>query len=193
MAGQPNAPRRRRQAVLQPWFLLLSACSSHPPLPTVASVDLQRFMGSWYVVAHIPASSEVRAHNAIENYRLEGDGTIATTYAFRDGGFDGPITVMEPSAIVRNRKTNAEWGMRFFWPFRLEYLITYLDADYDTTIVARTSRDYAWIMARRPDLSEARLQELIEELRRQGYDPTKVRRVPHSWPDAQHPLTATGK
>jgi apolipoprotein D and lipocalin family protein len=168
--------------------LWLSACSSHPPLPTVDAVDLPRFMGAWYVVAHIPASSEAAAHNAVESYRLKPDGTIATTYAFRHGGFDGPVEVMQPSAVVRDTETNATWGMRFSWPFRFEYLITWLDPDYETTIIGRTSRDYAWIMARRPDLPEARLQELIVELGRQGYDVSAVRRVPHRWPDPGHPL-----
>jgi apolipoprotein D and lipocalin family protein len=168
--------------------LWLCACSSYPPLPTVDSVDLEHFMGRWYVVAHIPASSEQEAHNAIESYRLESDGTIATTYAFRDGGFEAPFEVMEPSAVVRDTKSNATWGMRFVWPFRFEYLITWLDPDYQTTIIARSARDYAWIMARQPDLPEARLQQLIAELASQGYDVGAVRRVPHRWPDPQHPL-----
>ena len=33
----------------------LSACSSqHPPMKTVDYVDLNRFMGDWYVIAAIP-------------------------------------------------------------------------------------------------------------------------------------------
>lgn len=168
----------------------LFCCSSGPPLPTVAHVDLPRFMGDWYVVAHIPASSEARAFNAVESYRLAEDGTIATTYAFRDGGFDGPIEVMKPSAVVRDSSTNATWGMRFFWPLRFEYLITYLDADYRVTIVGRTARDYAWIMARTPELTEAEHAALAAELQRQGYDIGKLRRVPQRWPDPQHPSFA---
>jgi apolipoprotein D and lipocalin family protein len=168
----------------------LAACHGQPPLPTVPRVDLPRFLGDWYVIAHIPASSEANAHNAVESYAAGPDGTIATTYAFRDGGFDGPFEVMRPNAIVRDRATNATWGMQFFWPIRFEYLITYLDADYETTIVARTARDYAWIMARTPELPEAELQHLVETLRRQGYDMTKLRRVPQRWPDPAHPSFA---
>lgn len=168
----------------------LVGCRSQPPLPTVPHVDLSRFLGDWYVIAHIPASSEANAHNAIESYAVGQDGTIATTYAFRDGGFDGPFVVLRPNAVVHDRQSNATWGMQFFWPLRFEYLITFLDADYRTTIVARTARDYAWIMARTPELSEAEHQALAAELQRQGYDQTKLRRVPQRWPDPEHPTFA---
>jgi apolipoprotein D and lipocalin family protein len=169
---------------------LVSGCASYPPLPTVDSVELPRFMGDWYVIAHIPASSEADAFNGVETYRLEEDGTIATTYAFRRGAFDGPIEVMEPNGVVYDTETNATWGMQFFWPFRFEYLITYLDEEYSTTIIGRTARDYAWIMARSPDVSSERYSALVAELGRQGYDTSLLRRVPQQWPDAGHPANA---
>ncbi|MHC4513098.1 MAG: lipocalin family protein [Planctomycetota bacterium] len=167
--------------------IALCGCASYPPLPTVEHVDLPRFMGDWYVIAHIPAPSEADAFNGVESYRLEEDGTIATTYAFRRGAFDGPVQVMQPTGVVWNTETNATWGMQFFWPFRFEYLITYLDEEYSTTIVARTARDYAWIMARSPNLPDARYLELATELERQGYDTAHLRRLPQRWPDAGHP------
>jgi apolipoprotein D and lipocalin family protein len=88
---------------------------------------------------------------------------------------------------VVDKTTNAAWGMEFFWPFEAEYLITYLETDYSATIIARTKRDYAWIMARTPELPEERLQALESELARQGYDLSKLRRMPQRWPDAEHP------
>ena len=44
-----------------------------------APVDVDRFMGDWYVIANIPTFAEKGAHNAVESYRLDADGTIATT------------------------------------------------------------------------------------------------------------------
>ena len=58
-------------------------------MKTVEQVDLERFMGPWYVIANIPTFVEKGAHNAVENYRLDDDGTIATTFTFRKDGFDG--------------------------------------------------------------------------------------------------------
>ncbi|HME70641.1 MAG TPA: lipocalin family protein [Myxococcota bacterium] len=42
-------------------------------------MDLRSFIGDWYVIAHIPAWLEKDAHKAVESYRLEADGSIATT------------------------------------------------------------------------------------------------------------------
>lgn len=166
-----------------------AGCSSSDPLPTVSFVDLDRFMGDWYVVAHVPVGSEDEAYNAVESYRRREDGAIATTYAFRDGGFDGALEVKKPVGTVVDEETNAEWGMQFFWPFEAEYLVTYLDPEYRTTIIARTKRDYAWIMARSPELPDAELARLVDELVGQGYARESVRQVPHRWPDPGHPFS----
>ena len=69
--------------------LLAAGCSGVQPLATVDSVDLDRFMGDWYVIANIPTFIEKGAHNAVESYRLDSNGTVATTFTFRDGSFDG--------------------------------------------------------------------------------------------------------
>jgi hypothetical protein len=71
-------------------MLTLTACTSAPSMPVAEHVDLERFMGDWYVIANIPTRWEVGAHNAVESYRLDRDGSIATTFTYRDCGFDGP-------------------------------------------------------------------------------------------------------
>jgi apolipoprotein D and lipocalin family protein len=123
-------------------MLMLTACTSAPTLPVAEKVDLERFMGDWYVIANIPTAPEKGAHNAVESYRLDPDGTIATTFTFREGAFDGPQKVMRPRSFVRDRESNAVWGMQFVWPIKAEYLIAHVDADYTETIIARSRRDY---------------------------------------------------
>ncbi|MDH3561753.1 MAG: lipocalin family protein, partial [Gammaproteobacteria bacterium] len=41
--------------------MTLAACSTYPPVRTVAQLDLERFMGDWYVIANIPTYIERRA------------------------------------------------------------------------------------------------------------------------------------
>ena len=170
-------------------LLSLGACVSHPPLPTAEGVDLQRFMGDWYVQGHVPAGSERDAYNGVESYALDEKGRVLTSYVFRDGGFDGPLDVTEPVGEVKDRETNATWSMRFFWVLSFEYLIAYLDRDYQETIIARTRRDYAWIMTRDPVISDERYAALAARLGAMGYDLTRLRRVPQRWPDPGHPVT----
>ena len=133
-------------------ILLLGACASPAPMRTVDYVDIERFMGDWYVIANIPTMFEKSAHNAVESYRLEDDGSIATTFTFRAGSFDGDERVYNPRGFVRDTESNAVWGMQFVWPFKADYRIVYLSEDYSQTVVGRSKRDYVWIMARTPTI-----------------------------------------
>ncbi|MEM1453302.1 MAG: lipocalin family protein [Planctomycetota bacterium] len=168
------------------------ACSARTPLPTASHVEIERFMGDWYVQGHVPASAERNAYNAVESYARDGGGKILTSYAFREGGFDGDVEVMEPVGFVGDDGTNAEWGMKFLsWlPIRMEYLVAYVDDDYTETIVGRTKRDYAWIMTRDPEISDERYERLVRRVVDLGYDGEAIRRVPQRWPDPEHPATS---
>ena len=163
-------------------ILLLSAAlggcqTPDKPLHTVAHVDLPRFMGDWYVIANIPTFIERDAHNAVESYRLAEDGRILTEFTFNAGAFDGPLKRYTPTGYVQDG-AGAVWGMQFFWPIKADYRVMYLAADYSQTIIGREKRDYVWIMARRPRISEQDFAQHVEFLRMQGYDTAKLRRVP---------------
>lgn len=157
-----------------------SGCASQPPMPTVDHVDLQRYMGDWYVIANIPTFLERGAHNAVESYSLNPDGTIATVFTFRKGGFDGPERRYTPRGFVRS-ENNAEWGMQFIWPIKAEFLIVYLNDDYTQTVIGRSKRDFVWIMAREPAIPEADYQRILAFLGEQGYDLSRIERVPQRW------------
>jgi apolipoprotein D and lipocalin family protein len=164
--------------------LLLSACASpsRPPLATVPQVDLQRFMGDWYVIANIPTFIERGAHNAVESYRLDTDGSIATTFTFRAGAFDGPERRYEPRGFVIDRQSNAVWGMQFVWPIKADYRIAWLADDYGAVVIGREKRDYLWIMARQPVIEPALYDRLVAFAAAQGYDTARIQRVPQRWP-----------
>jgi apolipoprotein D and lipocalin family protein len=161
--------------------LLIGACARITPLETVEYVDLPRFMGDWYVIANIPTRLEKGAHNAVETYRLDDDGSIATTFTFRDGGFDGELKRYNPRGFIKDGGSNAEWGMQFIWPIKADYRVVYLDEDYTVTIIGRNKRDYVWLMARQPDMADARYEELVDLIAAMGYDRNKVQRVPQRW------------
>jgi len=163
---------------------LVAGCSSNGlvPLRTAKHVDLPRFMGDWYVIAHIPTFLERDAFNAVESYRLLDDGRVATTFSFNDGGFDGPRKTYHPTGYVIDRESNALWGMQFIWPIKAEYRVVYVDDDYRHTIIGRSKRDYVWIMARTPQLPAQDRQSLLDIIATQGYDTAKLRDVPQQWP-----------
>ncbi|MFC5577276.1 lipocalin family protein [Lysobacter niabensis] len=165
---------------------VVCACAHEPtPLPPVRQVELPRFMGDWFVIAHVPSRVERNAYNAVETYALDAKGHVQTTFRFRNGSFDAPLKTMTPTGYVQPATNNAVWGMQFVWPIRAEYVIAYLASDYRTTIVGRSKRDYAWIMARSPTLADSEYEALLQRLEAMGYDRASVRRVPQRWPESR--------
>ena len=158
--------------------LIFQSCQTAPPIQTVDAVDLERFMGDWYVIANIPTFIEKNAYNAIESYRLDGNGDVLTTFTFNKGGFDGPVKKYTPKGFIRDKGSNAVWAMQFIWPVKSEYRIIYLVADYSQTVIGRTKRDYVWIMARQPSLPETDYERILKFIEKQGYDISKVQKVP---------------
>ena len=108
---------------------------------------------------------------------------VATTFRFRDGGFDGPEKVYRPTGFVRD-DSNAVWGMQFIWPIKAEYLVLFVDEEYERTIIGRSKRDYIWLMARKPVLSDAEYQEMLQVAADAGYDTSLIEKVPQRWPEA---------
>lgn len=177
--------RRPPLTVLTVLPVLLTGCSALKPLPTVASVDLPRYMGDWYVIGAIPTRLERGAHNAVESYVLEPGGTLRTTFRFRAGSFTGPLKTLHPVGTVVPGSGQAVWRMQFLWPFKAEYRIAWLDPNYQAVIVARSRRDYVWIMARAPALPDPVYRQLAERVAAMGYRIDKLRRVPQRWPEEQ--------
>ncbi len=173
--------------------LLGSGCTSAPVLDDIRveqNVDLQRFMGDWYVVSSIPTFIEKQAFNAVERYDQAKDGTIRTTFSFNRGGLDGERKVYRPTGFVREGTGNAIWAMCFVWPIKADYRIVYINDDYTQTIVGRNKRDYVWIMSRTPGLSPAEYFRLVKIVREQGYDTRKLREVPHAWPESEEVVSS---
>jgi len=163
--------------------VMLFGCQSKPlpPVAVAEDVDLPRFMGSWFVLAHIPLPPEKNGWNGCEHYRLDEQGRVATTFTFREGGPEGELKRYTPVAYVTDDPSNAIWKMQFLWPFKADFRISWLDEDYQLTVIGRKKRDYVWVMARAPQISEQRWQEIEAFLAAQGYEMTKLRRMPQQW------------
>lgn len=171
-------------------LLSLSACSVMPNagFPREHDVDLNRFMGPWYVIAHIPPSKTKNAYNEIERYSRGKGDRIDVKFTYRDGGFDGTPHTMTPTGNVIEDTGNAVWAMHFYYVLRLQYVISYVSPDYDSTIVARDKRDYVWIMARTPQISDQRYDALVQRVKDLGYDASKLRKVPQQPLSERHDL-----
>ena len=150
-------------------------------LKTVEYVDIEKFMGDWYVIANIPTFIEKRATNAVENYRLNNNREIETTFSFHQDSPQGDKKIYKPKGFIKNNKTNAEWRMQFLWPFKMPYLIIGLDENYNYTVIGVPNRKYVWIMSRKPSLDSKTYNMIIDKLKDVGYDVKQIKKVTQEW------------
>lgn len=143
-------------------------------------VDLDRFMGLWYVHGYTPTFLDPEAYNPTETYEMAEDGRILTTYQFNDGGFDGEQKTYRPVAKVFDTESNAEWRMRFFGVINTPYLILHVSDDYRYTVIGVPDRDMAWIMSRSPEIAPDQYAMLLQELEARDFDLSTFKRGQHS-------------
>jgi apolipoprotein D and lipocalin family protein len=72
--------------------------------------------------------------------------------------------------------------MQFVWPIKADYRIVYLDSDYQYTVIGRNKRDYVWIMARNPEITEEMLTNLVQFVASIGYDINQLELASHKLP-----------
>ena len=179
----------RAAACLAPATLLLlfTGCAtsggthSKAPLKTVNHVDLDRYMGDWFVIANIPSlSAEKGVVGSVERYARRTDGDIDNVFEAYADSFFGKKVRFKARAWVVDQKSNAEWKVQFFWPIRFAYLTIDLDPAYQWTVVGHPSREYLWIMSRSKTLDEATYQAIVKRCEDQGYDISRIRKVPQT-------------
>jgi apolipoprotein D and lipocalin family protein len=161
------------------WFLALIGCGdTRPPLTTVASVDMMRMEGTWYVTHHIPYWLEESKVATADVYKMRSDGRIDTSFVFHRERFDAPEEHWDGISWIVDTATNAHWKVRFFWPFSTDYLIIDRDPDYRWIAVGHPSRDYFWILSRTRQLAPATVEGIMSRAAAQGYDRKLIAPVP---------------
>ena len=152
--------------------MLLLACAkpSGPPLEVVPSVDLKRYMGTWYEIARFPHRFQKECFASTATYTLQSDGTVRVKNECRKGSPDGEEKSVTGTAWVVDPMTNAKLKVRFFWPFSGDYWIIDLGREYEYAVVGHPSRKYLWVLSRSPQMDDATYEGILERLKKQQYD-----------------------
>lgn len=146
------------------------------PLATVDSVDLQRYLGTWYEIASFPQSFQKGCHCTTAEYSIEKDYVRVVNTCRKDSA-DGKISQARGKAFVVKGSNNAKLRVQFFWPFRGDYWIIDLAADYSFAVVGDPSRKYLWILSRTPQMDEGLYQEIVLRSAEKGFDVGKLVRT----------------
>lgn len=165
----------------------LSACAgvSHKDtLPTVASVDLARYAGTWHEIARLPMWFQRHCVDSKATYTVRNDGAIGvhnacTTDSGGHDEIDGVATVVDPSTNARLRVVFDNFFARLFGSSREgNYWILALDSDYQTAMVGTPDRRYLWILSRSRQLNETTYQRLVEQAQQFGFPVSDLIRPP---------------
>jgi apolipoprotein D and lipocalin family protein len=159
-------------------ILAARAAKAEPPIPlrTVPSVDLGRYMGTWYEIARYPNRFQRKCEgDTTAKYSLLKDGKIEVVNSCRKR--DGKLATSKGTAKVVDTKSNARLKVTFFWPFSGDYWIIGLGRNYDFAVVGEPSRKCVWILSRTPEMSPAQYNEAVRIVRDAGYDPSRLIRT----------------
>lgn len=150
------------------------------PLTSNATVDLDRYMGRWWVIANIPYFAENGKVATADVYALKANGRIDNVFAYRKA-FDKPEKTMQAEARVYPNTGNNHWQVRFWGGLiRADLLILEVSPDYQWALIGNPDRSLAWVFARNQIMDDAELARLTMKFKTYGYDPALLKRVPQA-------------
>lgn len=136
---------------------------------TVSSIDLNRYLGSWYEVAKYDHYFERGLEYAKANYSLRDDGKIdVLNTGIKDG------EPKEAKGIAKTTNIPGLLRVSFFGPFFGDYRIMMVDENYQYALVGGSTDKYLWILSRTPQLDEATKSLILAEADLRGYDTSKL-------------------
>ena len=135
----------------------------------VTSIELDRYLGTWYEIARFDHSFERGLTQPKAEYSLCEDGKISVVnMGLKDG------KEKRSTAVAKTTETPALLRVSFFRPFYGDYRVLLLDEEYQYALVGGSSDDFLWILARQPQLDETTKALILAEARRRGYDTSKL-------------------
>ena len=163
------------------FLIFVSFLKGADTMKTVEFVDLEKFMGKWFVIALVPNMIEKGATNSSDTYALNNDGTIDITY---DAIKDGKERQIKQKGNVIDKSSNAEWTIQMRKPFvpfmKFPFKIVYVDENYEYMAVGYPKNTMGWIMGRSSKISNEDYDKIMSSLIDLGYTKDQFEFVEHN-------------
>lgn len=155
-------------------LLMLTACTGLPEgVQPVKPFEVERYLGKWYEIARLDHSFERGLSSVTADYTLRPEGGIRVI----NRGYSSAEQKWEQAegrAFFVKDSDTGYLKVSFFGPFYGSYVIFELDQDYQYAFVSGPNRDYLWLLARQPVISESLRQHFIDRARQNGFDVDKL-------------------
>ena len=147
-----------------------------PPVTTIATLDVPRYMGTWYEIAKFPNWFQRKClQNTQATYQLLNPTHIQVLNQCQTA--NGEVIQALGMARPRANGLPAQLEVRFapswmgWLPFTWgDYWVLDLDAEYQLAAVGDPSRNYLWVLSRTPQISDASYKALTQRLALMGFD-----------------------
>jgi lipocalin len=138
---------------------------------TVASLDVERYMGRWYELARYDHSFERDLEYCQAQYTLLSDGKIRV----ENSGINSK-SGKHKSSIGKAKMGDAPGQLRvsFFLFFYSDYNILALGNNYEWALIGSKSPKYLWILSRTPKLPQPVMDDILAIAKQRGYDTSKL-------------------
>jgi apolipoprotein D and lipocalin family protein len=148
----------------------------HNSLEVVQYVKLEKYLGKWYEIAHLPIRFEDDCTNITATYSLSENRNVSV---LNECLKNGKLKQAKGKAKVVDNKTGAKLKVTFFWPFYADYWIIDLGREYDYAVVGTPNRKYLWILSRTQQMDDKLYSQLIESVKSKGFDVNKLIKTLH--------------
>ena len=154
-----------------------------PPVSTIATLDVPRYMGTWYEIAKFPNRFQAKCvANTRARYLAQTDGSVQVLNSCitADGSTIDALglakqigTATSPKLQVRFAPVWLSW-LPMVWG---DYWVIDLDADYQLAAVSDSKREYLWVLSRTPQVNDKAYGALMERLKSQHFEVEKLERT----------------
>ncbi len=158
----------------------LLSCKTSQDLPTVETVDIQKYFGVWYEIARLPNSFEKGLECVTATYSLKNNGKIEVLNKGHFTEKENVSKTAKGTAWVPDSSYPGRLKVTFFWPFFGDYYIMSLDENYQYALVGDPSRKYLWILSRTKILDPAVYSQLIDHAKTNGFNIDQVIKIDQS-------------
>ena len=145
-------------------------------LDVVPHVELSKYLGKWYEIAHLPAKFQDGCNQTTATYSLLKDGNVSV---LNECIKDGKVKKAQGKAKIVDKASGAKLKVTFFWPFYGDYWIINLGAEYEYAVVGTPNRKYLWILNRASQIDDNQFSQLVESLKSKGFDVNKLIKTSH--------------
>lgn len=143
---------------------------------TVDSVDLKKYAGTWYEIGRLPMYFQRNcASDVTATYIEKTDGSgikVINQCKAQDGSAITAEGLAKPadSTGSKLKVTFLPSWIRWVPVGRADYWVLARDADYKTALVGTPDKDYLWLLARSPNVSQETYAKYRQIAQKQGYD-----------------------